>query len=235
MYNLELVNWFLTANNYLKIRSKDAPFILNRGIDDISDGLFVGEKDSINSPLLSYLASAGYHAQLSSEHGEKVLEVWVPGLIAFKRVDWSIIQHKGTTIQKKFHSQVDKLVGGHIQRGDRVLVKVNYKGQEYNGFIRNADRDVTSDTYQFYYSTDKRLENEVSNFFGDLVNQLEPHKPAIDHSYFELVARKEPRAINLNLYNCQMDLTVGIQFEQYIRAFAIISTTMVGNEMGERL
>lgn len=224
MYYLELINWFLSANNFLRVRSEDAPFIINRSIEDVPDGMYIGVENGINSPLLNHLAAAGYYARILQEKGKKVLEVWVPGLIVFKQVDWSIFQWKGTTIQQHFHQQVDKIVGRHIQRGDRVVVRVNYMGDEYSGFIRNADRNVTSDTYQFFYSADKRLVKKVTSFFGDLVNQLEAHKPATGNSYFELVAAKEPQVVNLNLYN--EDLASGIQYEQYIRAFATFNAAI---------
>lgn len=228
MYNLELVNWFLSANNYMKIRDTDAQAILNRELDDVPDGMFNGEEGSINSPLLSHLASAGYHARVTSERGVKVLEIWVPGLIVFKQVDWSIIQHKGTVIQQQYHKQVDKLVGGHIQRGDGVEVKVNYKGNQYNGFIGNTDRNVATDTYRFFYNKDARLVKEVSSFFKDQISQIGPYKPATGHSYFELFAAKEPQVVNLNLYNGQMDLAAGIQFEQFLRAFSTITASLKG-------
>lgn len=229
MYNLELINWFLSANNYMKIRDKDAPTIINREIDDLPDGMFNGKEDRINSPLLSHLASAGYHAQLITEYEEKILEVWVPGLVVFKQVDWSIIQYKGTTIQQQYYKQVDKLVGGHIRRGDRVEVTVNYNGNQYNGFIRNVDRNVAADTYQFFYSNDANLDKEVSKFFEDQISQLGPHKPAIGHSYFELLAAREPQVVILNLYNGQMDLARGIQFQQYICAFSTITASLKGD------
>jgi len=213
----------------MKIKGKDAPTILNREIDDLPDGMFNGQESSINSPILSHLASAGYYAQVASEHREKVLEIWVPGLIVFKQVDWSIIHYNGTTIQQQFHEQVDKLVGGHIQRGDRVEVKVNFNGNQYNKFIRNVDRDVATDTYQFFYSNDAHLVKKVSSFFEGQISQLGPYKPATGHSYFELLAAEEPQIVNLNLYNNQMDLATGIQFEQYVRAFFTITASLKGD------
>lgn len=61
MYNLELVNWFLSANNYMRIKGKDARVILNREIDDLPDGTYNGEEDRVKSPLLSHHSSEGYH------------------------------------------------------------------------------------------------------------------------------------------------------------------------------
>ena len=58
MYNLELINWFLSANNFLRVRSEEAPFILNRRIDDVPDGMYIGVESDINSPLLNHLAAA---------------------------------------------------------------------------------------------------------------------------------------------------------------------------------
>lgn len=229
MYKLELINWFLSANNYLKIRGRDAATILNREIDEVPDGMFNGKEDSINSPLLSHLASAGYHARVTSEGGEKVLEVWVPGLIVFKKVDWSIIEHKGTVIPQQYHKQVDKLAGGHIRRGGRVEVKVIYKSNQYCGLIENADRNVAADTYRFFYNMDPSLVKEVSSFFNDQISQLRPYKPATGHSYFELFSAKEPHAVILNLYNGQLSLAAGIQFEQYIRSFSILAATLKGD------
>lgn len=228
MYNLELINWFLSANNYMKIRGKDVLTILNREIDDLPDGMFNGEEDSINSPLLSHLASAGYNARVTSERGEKVLEIWVPGLIVFKKIDWSIIEHKGTVIPQQYHKQIDKLVGGHIQRGDGVEVKVNYKANQYVGFIGNTDRNVATDTYRFFYNKDPRLAKEVSSFFEEQISQLRPHRPVTCHSYFELFTDKELQVVDLNLYNGQMDLAAGIQFEQYLRAFSTITASLKG-------
>lgn len=217
MYNLELVNWFLSANNYLKICEENASILLNRGIKNVPVGIYTGNRVTINSPLLHHLADAGYYARLSREKNQSLLEVWIPGLIIFKVIDWSILRHGGTTIPQHMHFQVDKLVGGHIARGSRVAVTAFVGEQEYEIWIRNVDRKVDSDTYQLMYSSNRDLIKVINDFFSELTDVVTPHNPAQGHYYFEVITSEESNSVEFNLHKGQFSFVSGLQFEQYIK------------------
>lgn len=226
MYNLELVNWFLSSNNFLRIDAQDATGILNRGIDDVPLGQYTGEETSINSPILRHLATAGYHARVILEKENKFLEIWVPGLITFKLVDWSIFHHGGTTIPRHLHPQVDKLVGRHLARGDKEQVEVILHGKSYEAWFRNVDRDVTGDTYQLMYSGNEPLQREITDAFDDLPDRVKPYKPIHGPYYFELIATATPRVVQLNLHNGKFSLATGVPHEKYIKAFSVFESTL---------
>lgn len=150
----------------------------------------------------------------------------MPGLITFKLVDWSIFHHGGTTILRHLHSQVDKIVGRHLARGDKEQVEVLLHGKSHEAWFRNVDRDVTGDTYQLMYSRNESLQREITDAFGDLPDRVIPYKPIHGPYFFELIATVTPRVVQLNLYNGKFSLASGVQHEKYIKAFSVFESTL---------
>lgn len=224
MYYFRLVNWYLTRNNFLRITEQDAPAILHASISDEPLAL-VNDDTCDTTPLLEALIQNRWHGRLVQDKSGKILEIWRPGLIIFKRPDWSIVHHGGTTLQQDFYYQVDAAVGGKIQKGSKVAVKVLYGNREYDAYIRNVNRtQVPYDAYQLMYKENPALIEAIVNYFADIVPLIKPHHPAEGPHYFEVMATEEGRVFRLNLFSG--DDPGDIEFGQYIRAFNILRNNL---------